>query len=199
MKTIYYIRHFEALHNVLPYNYALVDPVLSPLGQSQAAGTIEALKDIPSIDLIVCSPLTRTLQTYLLLTNADEDRRRIPLIIHPDLQEKCSEPCDTGRPIVELKRDFPSLIEQLNVFETTFGDDDWRDKLNPASRYSPSRVDERARTMLRWLLDRPEEHLVVVSHNLMLKTIFQLHGKAVELRNGEVKKMEYPCPSLLNI
>lgn len=198
MKTIYYIRHFEALHNVRPYNYQLADPVLSPLGQSQAVETIEALKDIASIDLIVCSPLTRTLQTYLLLTD-DEQRRQIPLIIHPDLQEKCSEPCDNGRPIVELKRDFPSLINPLTVFEETFGDEEWRDKVNPSSRYSPTRVEERARAMLRWLLDRPEEHLLVISHNLMLKVLFQLHGETVELRNGELKKIEYPCPSLLNI
>ena len=195
-KTISYIRHFEALHNLPPSNYQLLDPALSPHGQSQAAGTIEALKTIPKIDLIVCSPLTRTLQTYLLLSDAD-DRRDIPLILHPDLQEKCSEPCDVGRPVAELKREFPSLVKELNVFEETFGDEEWRDKLTPSSRYSPSRIAERAKSILRWLLDRPEEHLLVISHNLMLKALFELHGQSVDLRNGQMKTMEYPSPSLL--
>jgi hypothetical protein len=60
----------------------------------------------------------------------------VPLVIHSGLQEVCSELCDTGRPIVDLQRTFPLLIKELNTFEQTFGDIQWRDKLNSESFYS---------------------------------------------------------------
>ncbi|CAF3330757.1 unnamed protein product [Rotaria sp. Silwood2] len=36
---------------------------------------------------------------------------------HTDLQEVFSELCDTGRPIVDLRRIFPLLIKELGTFE----------------------------------------------------------------------------------
>ncbi|CAF3829664.1 unnamed protein product [Rotaria sp. Silwood1] len=58
---------------------------------------------------------------------------------HPDLREVCSERCDTGRPIVDLKRTFPLLIKELDTFEQTFGDIQWRDKLNSENLYLPKK------------------------------------------------------------
>ena len=193
-KTVYYLRHFEALHNIRPYNYQLVDPRLSPLGESQAAKTNEMLLTFPPVDLIVCSPLSRTLQTYLLTIDhlvRSAKFAEIPLIIHPDLQEVCSVPCDVGRPVEELKRDFPSLNEPLDAFRQAFGDEQWREKHQRESFYHPDRIDERARKIRQWLIDRPEERILVISHNLMIQALFRLDGEEADMSNGEIRIKEY--------
>jgi broad specificity phosphatase PhoE len=185
------MRHFEALHNIPPYNYSIHDPELSPLGQTQANAAIEIIKNIPSIDLIVCSPFTRTLQTYLLVFN---NRQNLPLIIHPDLQEVCNEPCDIGSSLNDLKIKFPSLFNELNIFEETFGDSEWLDKINPENIYSPKQIKERAKRFLQWLMNRSEEHIFVISHNLMLQQLLQdNNNQKINLENGEIKAIEYQC------
>lgn len=186
------MRHCEALHNIIPYNYSLRDPELSPLGQTQANNAIKIIENISSIDLIVCSPLTRTLQTYLLVFHNQPD---IPLIIHPDLQEVCTEPCDTGSPIIDLKNKFPNLSNQLTIFGETFGDSEWLDKNNPENIYSPKKITERAKRFHQWLMNRSEENIFVISHNLMLRQLLQDNNttEKLELKNGEIKIMEYEC------
>ncbi|CAF1129782.1 unnamed protein product [Adineta steineri] len=188
-KIVYYMRHFEALHNIEPYNFKLPDPELSPVGQTQSNAAIEIIKKIPSIDLIVCSPLTRTLQTYLLVFN---DRRTVPLIIHPDLQEVCTEPCDMGSPLNDLKTKFPNLSNEFNTFEQTFGDIEWLNKIHPDNIYSPQQIEQRSKRFLDWLMNRSEKHIFVISHNLMLQKLLQNDNKQkIEFKNGEIKTIEY--------
>ncbi len=188
-KTVYYMRHFEALHNIQPYNFSIHDAELSPLGQTQATTAIEIIKNIPSIDLIVCSPLTRALQTYLLVF---DNQRNLPLVIHPDLQEVCTEPCDTGSSLNDLKVKFPSLCDELNTFEQTFGDTEWLDKGNPENIYSPNQIEERAKRFLQWLMNRSEQHIFVISHHFMLEKLLQGDSnQKLNLKNGEIRTIEY--------
>lgn len=189
-KTVYYLRHFEALHNIPPHDYTLRDPELSPFGRTQATTTLKLIEKIPSIDLIVCSPLTRTLQTYLLLF---QQRTNIPLIIHPDLQEVCSDVCDVGSPLDILREKFPNLSDALKTFEESFGPVDWLEKRKPDSLYSPKQVKIRAQRFHQWLMNRPEKNIVVISHNLMLGELLADSSKneKLDLKNGELKMMEY--------
>lgn len=182
-KTVYYIRHFEALHNIPPHDYTLRDPELSSFGRTQVKSTFELIEKIPSIDLIVCSPLTRTLQTYLLLFH---HQLSIPFIIHPDLQEVCSDVCDVGSPLEILRERFPNLIDALNIFEQTFGPNDWLEKSKPNSLYSPQQVKTRAQRFHQWLMNRPEKNIIVISHNLMLGELLD-----ASFKNGEIKTIEY--------
>ncbi|CAF4480701.1 unnamed protein product, partial [Rotaria sp. Silwood2] len=105
---------------------------------------------------------------------------------HPNLQEVFSELCDTERLIVDLKRTFPSLIKELGTFEQTFGDIQWRHKLNSESFYLPNRIEERAKAILQWLINQSERNIVVISYNLMLKAIFQLHNQLIDTKNGDI-------------
>jgi broad specificity phosphatase PhoE len=190
-KIVYYMRHFEALHNIQPYNYSIRDPELSPLGQTQALTAIESVKNISSIDLIVCSPLIRTLQTFLLVFN---NRRNLPLVIHPDLQEVCTEPCDIGSPVDDLKIKFPILLDELNTFGQAFGDKEWLDKINPENIYSPKQIQERAKRFHNWLMNRSEKHIFVISHNIMLQQLLQdTSTQKISFKNGEIKKIEHDC------
>ncbi|CAF3295207.1 unnamed protein product [Rotaria socialis] len=190
-KCIYYMRHFEALHNIPPCNFRIPDPELSPYGQTQAFAAIETIKNIPSIDLIVCSPLTRTLETSLLVF---KNQYPSPFIIHPDLQEVCTEPCDIGSSVDQLKIKFPSLSNELDMFTQTFGDTEWLDKMNPDNIYSPTRIKERVKRLLDWLLNRVEKHIFIISHGLMLKEfLYGGNDQKYNFKNGEIRTVEYAC------
>ena len=186
-KTVYIMRHFQAFHNIPPFDCSIHDPELTVHSQNQATDAIETVKKIPNIDLIACSPLIRTLQTYLLVFN---NRQSSLLIIHPDLQEVCSELCDVGSSVDILRTKLPSLLNELNTFEQTFGDVQWRDKINPESIYSPQRIEERAQRFHHWLKNRSEQHIFIISHDLMLRTLFHNEVKTT-LKNGEIRAIEY--------
>ena len=69
MKTIYLIRHAESEANVAmdldnpTYYY---DAKITKRGESQAANARENLKNM-TFDKYICSPLTRTLQTFSII------------------------------------------------------------------------------------------------------------------------------------
>jgi broad specificity phosphatase PhoE len=86
-KKIVVIRHAQSKAQTMTKsmrakNVELLDAPLSQSGQRQALEAV-APRDI---DLIVCSPLTRTIQTAcLIFRGADFDH--IPIIAHPDASE----------------------------------------------------------------------------------------------------------------
>ncbi|KAK0714531.1 histidine phosphatase superfamily [Lasiosphaeris hirsuta] len=107
--TIHILRHGESLHNIQkPYPHP--DPPLTAAGTAQAL----ALRPAALPDLLLVSPMTRTIQTaalafgHLLPPNQ-------PLTAHaavqvwPDLREARREPCNRGVDRAELARRFPAL------------------------------------------------------------------------------------------
>ncbi|KAF2134341.1 phosphoglycerate mutase-like protein [Dothidotthia symphoricarpi CBS 119687] len=103
---IHLIRHGESLHNIHP-NHPHPDPPLTKRGHHTTKHT--TLPTPP--DLILISPLTRTLQTAVnmfpsLLTTPPQ----IPVQIWPSLCETHNtSPCNTGSPRAALQTAFPSL------------------------------------------------------------------------------------------
>lgn len=67
--TVILVRHGEAFHNVTQ-NYDLPDPGLTPLGKEQCVELESHLQnELPlseKIDVIISSPMVRTLQTTLI-------------------------------------------------------------------------------------------------------------------------------------
>ncbi|WBW74172.1 phosphoglycerate mutase/6-phosphofructo-2-kinase family [Schizosaccharomyces osmophilus] len=111
-KTVYLIRHGQALHNVGPdEDHSIRDPVLTDLGVEQSKELSKLLADKKvQIDAIVCSPMRRTLQTmdlglkqYLAKQGVD----KIPVYINPLFEEVGSLPCDIGLEIPDLSRAYP--------------------------------------------------------------------------------------------
>ena len=74
-KNIYFIRHSEAQHNVLERKYKgdlskinIYDPELTETGINQMKSTIEKnKKEFIKFDSVFVSPLTRAIQTFLLI------------------------------------------------------------------------------------------------------------------------------------
>jgi len=158
--TIILIRHAEAIHNITK-NYTTHDPPLTDHGiTTQCDALSQALQNHPlasKIDLIVTSPLTRTLQTtqsalsFLI-------SRGVPVIPLAELQETTTNPIDCGRPLAELTPDFPSP-----PFNWTHMSPLFPSKTGPFA-FSPPSLLSRGAATRAWLRARPEQVIAVVSH-----------------------------------
>lgn len=107
---IHIIRHGEGIHNV-QRNYAHPDPSLTKRGQ----GATKAIHLPFTPDLILISPMTRTIQTAMNIFPWMQDPQpntvssSIPVQIWPDLREAHDALCNRGVSRADLHAQFPSL------------------------------------------------------------------------------------------
>jgi broad specificity phosphatase PhoE len=165
--TLLLIRHAEALHNKTR-DHNLRDPGLTLAGFEQCValrGRLQQeLQQLPAVDLIVVSPMRRTLQTALTALDwlIIQD---VKVEADADWQEVYDKPCDTGSPLSEISGDFPR-------FDFSKVDPVYPNKSSPESeRYAPykSRVLARAQFALEKLYRRPEKLIIVVSHSSFMR------------------------------
>jgi len=160
--TIILIRHAQAEHNATK-DYGIRDPCLSTLGLTQCAELSAAIKNHPlynKIELIVVSPMQRTLQTASLALSPLISSGT-PVILSAHFQENSDKPCDTGTAIDDMKQ----LWSQY----------DWSqvDSIFPSKigiyRFTKQGVTARAIAARNWLRNRPEKVIAVVSHSGFLR------------------------------
>lgn len=103
---IHLVRHGEALHNVEGDSVGR-DPPLTHQGHD-ATQNIQ-LPTNP--DLVLISPMTRTIQTALNIFPflREQNPFPIPVEIWPDLRETHNAECNKGLPLVELSEKFPQF------------------------------------------------------------------------------------------
>jgi broad specificity phosphatase PhoE len=103
---VHIIRHGEALHNV-QRGYPHRDPPLTKVGVYATTHLDLALKP----DLILVSPMTRTIQTAINMFPllAQEGSFEIPVQIWPDLREANDAICNKGLSRAELQSKFPQF------------------------------------------------------------------------------------------
>jgi len=91
-------------------------PNLTPLGEQQCRDLSQSFPALSSIDLIVASPIKRTLYTALLTFRPLlEQHKNLKNIALPWLQEISDLPCDTGSPLAELQREFSDQPVDLSL------------------------------------------------------------------------------------
>ncbi|XP_073525775.1 uncharacterized protein [Phyllobates terribilis] len=203
-KTIYLVRHAQGYHNVagekdhgsyMSYDY--VDATLTPLGWEQVDNLrkhVHASGIIKKIELVIVSPLTRTMQTAvgvfggegysngvdatpLMVENAWESSRPAisSLNCPPFLAvEQCREhlgvhPCDKRRSIRENKPKFPGI--DFSLIET---DDDvlWKEDI----RETDPEIAARGMKFMEWLWTREEKEIAIVSHSGFLYQTLSAFG-----------------------
>jgi broad specificity phosphatase PhoE len=100
---VHIIRHGEAVHNV-ERGYPHCDPPLTEVGIRATKELVMSM--IP--DLIIISPMTRTIQTAMNVFPGLEDdgSPAIPVQIWPDLREANDAVCNQGRSRVEMQAIF---------------------------------------------------------------------------------------------
>lgn len=184
-KKIHIIRHAQAQHNVDHDYYNFPDAVLTPFGKQQCENLNQLTTDTiqKTAQLLVSSPLRRTLQTSLLSLPGLIERLggSSSIIALPELQENSSSPADTG----SSKEDLEQIPEFSGI---DFGrlSDQWNSKTGFWSP-DPKSLKFRSAFTRRWLADRPEDEIVVVSHGSAIRYLTEEHDPGSLWENTECR------------
>jgi glucosyl-3-phosphoglycerate phosphatase len=210
--TVHVVRHGESLHNA-SYFAALgadandaryVDAGLTPRGAGQAdalVGRVAALEP----QLVVCSPMTRAIDTCLrACANLNLPPRSV--LAHPACTEKLSYSCDVGSPLSALLARFPTVnFDAVAGREVWWwrgrGDGAWSaqrslEELRGGSA-APRRGVEPTENVLRrvgefrrWLVERAEQRILVFAHGVYLRHLLAKSPRESVpwLDNCEVRK-----------
>jgi len=195
-QRIFFIRHAEGFHNVAeresartPKSSELLKEVsgdkywdarLTPHGEAQCAqlkasirGTTVWAFDKPlNLDLVVVSPLTRTLQTAFLSLGAPDSPGAPPFVATELCRERIADfTCDGRRNLSELRKEFPGVDYSLVENE--------EDAAFYNQKEDDIKCQARAVKFLQWLCGRPEIHIAVVTHSVFLKNLFKQFGSRV--------------------
>jgi broad specificity phosphatase PhoE len=192
-KTLYFLRHAEGLHNVAERTHGTrhweavealkdeyTDPDLTEKGRGQclalAKGLPAALAAGLAPQLVLCSPLRRTLQTAALSLEA-LPHDAAPWIVVEQVRETLHRhTCDRRHPITEEVEAMHPRV-QFHLLRERH-DALWV----PLHRERDEDLLMRAQRVLDFLFDVPEEHIIIVAHGGMLSTLGWLIAK--ELQEG---------------
>ncbi|TVY30324.1 putative phosphatase [Lachnellula hyalina] len=172
--SIYFVRHAEAEHNV-SRDPNTRDARLTQRGKAQCAKLLETFPAHDSIDLIVASPLRRTIQTAVLCFRPSLAKENVEFHLLPEAQEVSDMTCNVGFPQGELEIEVQKLFgddesaalasRKINYAAVVEG---WNSKQGTWGS-EKSAVEARAATLRAWLYARPEKSIVVVTHGNFLR------------------------------
>ena len=159
MKKLFLIRHGYAIHNKLFYQigksaYDLRDTQLLDKGIKQANELSKTWNKIDSIDLVICSPSIRTLDTALLIFK----NTKLKIIAKDFLLEfpQGSECCNRRKD----RDDLTVLYPQIDFNEIIENELQWSFK-----RETTKELENRIEQMINWIKQRKETNIVIVSHS----------------------------------
>lgn len=144
---------------------------MTDLGKEQSATVAPLLLALGhTIDVVIVSPLSRTIQTALIAVPGSPT-----FVVDERIRERNGKhPCDKRRLRSELLVDFPSVdFSPLTAEE----DDSWTPEREPWEK-----LVARAGDFCRALAARPEQHIAVVTHNDFLQALLL---DAPELKTAE--------------
>ncbi|KAK4999313.1 hypothetical protein LTR66_001637 [Elasticomyces elasticus] len=155
---VHCVRHAQGYHNLAAANHSIPDPLLTPFGEQQCRELQENFPFHKTVDCIVASPIKRTIATALLAFQRDIEAKDLKVIALPEIQETSDLPCDTGSDVAEIAREFDGRPVDLTLVK-----EGWNSK---QGKWAPTAkaIDARAREARRWLMQRPEKEIVVVTH-----------------------------------
>lgn len=105
MTRIHLIRHGQSEFNAVftgSHDPMIFDAPLTSLGRSQALAARAAVMEL-GIREIICSPLTRAVQTAQLIFPMEQ------ISVHAEAREHLGHSCDIGRAPGELQASFPDV------------------------------------------------------------------------------------------
>tara|TARA_B100001094_G_scaffold207070_1_gene200962 strand:- start:3929 stop:4537 length:609 start_codon:yes stop_codon:yes gene_type:complete len=163
IKNLYLIRHGHSLHNEL-FNKIGVEAFRIPLtidspltneGHLQSIELGNTWQKKPEIDLVLVSPLTRTLDTAMNIFG-DTD---IPMISEEFLREYPigEDTCNKRSSLTSLKNKYPKIKFNLISDNDTLWTQDYRETIDELEQ----RLDE----MVKYLHGRKEKNIAIVGHS----------------------------------
>ncbi|KAF5543110.1 histidine phosphatase superfamily clade-1 [Fusarium mexicanum] len=114
---IHCVRHGQGVHNLSYANHDLHDPELTPLGEEQAQALTTRFPELANnVELIVSSPLRRTIQTALLAFPS-KLKSGMQVLAWSEVQEASDLICDTGSHLPDIKARFYGLPVDFSLIE----------------------------------------------------------------------------------
>ena len=159
----------------------IYDAPLSETGLSQANKLQSTVAEFAeSVELIVCSPLSRAIHTMQLAF----PNIKCPVIITPLARERGDKTCDIGIPLSEIRQKNP----QYDYFH--FENEYWWN-CDPNSPFeflkeSKESLVQRQKELVDFLKTRQEKVVVIISHGQFIKTLV---GKKMQIKNCGIKKI----------
>lgn len=133
------------------------DPSLTPFGEEQCRELAQRFPYHKEMELLVTSPIRRTIYTTLLAFESDI-KRGISVIALPEAQEVSDLPCDTGSDLEVLKKEMEGKPVDLSLVHEGWNNN--KGKWGTAVDV----IEERAKEARQWLKARPEKEIVLVTH-----------------------------------
>lgn len=167
-KNVYWIRHAESLSNIAESNQKIIDPSLTSLGYSQCEELKKYLQKnqiINTIDLIVVSPLNRTLETCKNIIN-DNIINSVEIISLDEIRERINHPCHKRHSILKKKLKYKYI--NFNKIKNNY--DDMYNKFNGME--PETNVISRCEWFIKWLKARKEKNILVITHGNFLLPMF---------------------------
>ena len=165
MKKIYVIRHAESEANAAmdldnPIYY--YDAKITEKGEDQAIKAREDLKKI-QFDSYICSPLTRTMQTFSIIFPGKKP------LLEPLIREQLYHSCDVGRQPNILKKEFPEFdFSNLNKYWWN-NDETINEKKIVKENFNDIKI--RLDKFKLWLNTNDSSTIALVSHGTFLSQI----------------------------
>ena len=179
-KLFYMVRHGESILNAAHIRQGS-DGGLSEKGKDQAVATGERLRSI-TFDVVLASPYERTRETAEIIMRSVKSRKPIEFI---DLLVERRNPSE----IVGKSADDPQIKQIIDRIDKSYHSDDFRfsDEENFID------LKKRARSLLTYLEQRPEQKILIVTHSIFLKMI-----AALIIRGDHLTSRKYNMLSVIN-
>jgi len=194
-KSLYLIRHGHSLHNELFHKIgvqafripATIDSPLTQEGYLQSIELGQSWQKKKEIELVLVSPLTRTLETCMNIFGDTE----IPIISQEFLREYPigEDTCNKRSSLTLLKNKFPKIKFQLDVDQDTL----WKED----SRENMIELEQRLEKMITYLQKRHEKNIAIVGHSSFFGQFKDNHIGYLENGDEEVKHC-YPYEFILD-
>jgi broad specificity phosphatase PhoE len=194
-KSLYLIRHGHSLHNELFHKIgvqafripATIDSPLTQEGYLQSIELGQSWQKKKEIELVLVSPLTRTLETCMNIFGDTE----IPIISQEFLREYPigEDTCNKRSSLTLLKNKFPKIKFQLDVDQDTL----WKED----SRENMIELEQRLEKMITYLQKRHEKNIAIVGHSSFFGQFKDNHIGYLENGDEELKHC-YPYEFILD-
>ena len=172
MKTVYFVRHGESEGNVGDV-WQDSTAALTEHGRVQAGVVGDRFSALP-VDIIVASDMKRALQTADIIA----DRIKCE-VVHSSLFNERRRPSEQ---LGEFKENETAKEAEM-LMKTYFND--------PQFRYSDEEnfcdLKFRAEELMQFLEERPEDHVLVITHEILMRIILAYisHGKDLTAEEGK--------------
>lgn len=133
------------------------DPSLTPFGEEQCRQLAQRFPYHHNVELLVTSPLRRTIYTTLIGFES-ETKRGVKVIAFPEAQEVSDLPCDTGSDADVLRKEMEGKPVDLSLIH-----EGWNNN-NGKWATDADAIEARAKEARKWLKARPEKEIVLVTH-----------------------------------